>query len=326
MKLLSISIAAYNLGSMIEDNLKSLLACEKKDYLDIIVVDDGSKDNTADIVQNYANKYPGIITLVRKKNEGAGSTVNCGIKKATGKYFRMIDGDDWVNSRELDKLLQYLMEIDADVIINNYDIYNEQKCTITEKIKYELKDGIVLPFETFATKYLFPMHSVIYRTSILQSNKIRLDNGFYTDVEYLLLPVPFLNSAVYFDLDIYVYRIAREGQSVSAPSLMKNLPMHDLVLSRLIDYYENNKNVISKEKKYYISKRISNMADAQLTTLLLFDVDKTLIEKIKEFINKIKQHPDIYQYFKNGKKVKVLFYSNYFLTKLLSKKIKSKLN
>ena len=110
-KILTISVAAYNLENMIKENLDSFICCKEKENIEVIVTDDGSKDNTSKIVEEYEKKYPGIIKLVKQKNQGAGSTVNSGIKNAKGKYFKMIDGDDWVEPENLDKLINYLKTI-----------------------------------------------------------------------------------------------------------------------------------------------------------------------------------------------------------------------
>lgn len=324
-KILTISVAAYNLGNMIEENLKSFIECKEKECLEIIVTDDGSKDNTAEIVSKYEEKYPGIIKLIKQENQGAGSTVNSGIRNATGKYFKMIDGDDWVESGNLDVLINNLKQIDVDMVITNYETYSESNKKIIDRTKYLITTNEIKEMNIICDgNNNFQMHNILYKTSILKENKIKLDNGFYTDMEYLLFPIPYVKNAIYYDLDIYVYRIAREGQSVSLPSMQKNIDMHKLVLERLIGYYEANKNKMDQNVSQYMLKKICDMADTQLTTLLTFDMNKEQVEKVKDYFKYINRYDDLYNMFKKGKKEKLLLRSNFTLIKIASRIVLNK--
>lgn len=319
-KILSISVAAYNLEKLIEENLKSFINSEVNDLIEVIVTDDGSKDKTSEIVEKYAKEYPGTIVLVQQKNMGAGSTVNSGIKHATGKYFKMVDGDDWVETDNLNQLVRKLQNIDVDMVITNYETYDDSTKKIIDETKFSIELDKEVEFENICKDLHLDMHNVIYRTSILQENNIVLDNGFYTDMEYLLLPIPFINKVVYYDMNIYVYRIAREGQSVSLPSMQKNIGMHHLVLKRLIEYYESNKNNLPQNTRKYIVNRLGKMADTELVTLLSFEVSKEQKNKIKEYVKEIKTSSiEIYNSFKKGKKERLLLYSNFSLYKVAAK-------
>lgn len=320
-KILSISVAAYNLEELIEDNLKSFCASNVNNLLEVIVTDDGSKDGTSDIVQKYVDLYPNTIKLIKQENQGAGSTVNSGIKNATGKYFKMIDGDDWVETENLNKLIKYLSDVDVDMVITNHEVYDESKKRITSKITFDnIETNKIQSFSAICKNLHLDMHDVIYRTEILKENQIILDNGFYTDVEYLLLPIPFIKTVIYYNLDIYVYRIAREGQSVSMSSMQKHIDMHNLVLSRLIKYYEDNKENLDNNKKDYMSNRLKDMADVQLKTMLTFKIDNEQKENIKKyFVWLQKNNIDIFNKFKKGKKEQLLLRSNFKFTKLVSK-------
>ena len=322
-KILTISVAAYNLENIIEENLKSFIRCKEKDFLEVIVTDDGSKDNTAKIVSEYESRYPEIIKLIRQNNKGAGSTVNSGIKNAKGKYFKMIDGDDWIESENLDRLINKLKEIEVDMAITNYETYSDATKKIIDKTKYLIEENKQYEIEKICLKNNFQMHNILYKTSILKKNEIVLDNGFYTDMEYLLLPIPFIKKVIYFDLDVYVYRIAREGQSVSLPSMQKNIGMHRVVLDRLIAYYEENKNILSENVSNYMLRKICDMADTELSTLLTFDINPKQIEKIKEYFKDIEKYNDLYTIFKKGKKEKILLGSNFKLVKIVLKKFYS---
>lgn len=320
-KILSISVAAYNLEKLIEDNLKSFISSNVNNLLEVIVTDDGSKDSTSDIVQKYVDLYPDTIKLIKQENQGAGSTVNSGIKNATGKYFKMIDGDDWVETENLNKLIQYLSNVNVDMVITNHEVYDESKKKIIDKIVFDsIEPNKIQDFSSICKDLHLDMHNVIYKTSILKENQIKLDNGFYTDVEYLLLPIPFIKTVIYYDLDIYVYRIAREGQSVSLSSMQKHIDMHNLVLSRLIKYYEENKENLYENVKNYMSNRLRDMADVQLKTMLTFKIDNEQKENVKKYFTWLQKNSiDIFNKFKKGKKEQLLIKSRFKFIKLLSK-------
>lgn len=324
-KILSISVAAYNLGELIKKNLDSFLKCKNKELLEIIVTNDGSIDNTKEIVEEYVNKYPAIIKLINQENKGAGSTVNSGIKNATAKYFKMVDGDDWINSKDLDLLIEELINIDYDMVLTNYEIYsNYDKKIISKKTfpdiipnkKYSIDK---IPFDTKLS-----MHNIIYKTSLLQKNNVILDNGFYTDQEYMTFPLKYVKNVIYYDLDIYVYMIGRDGQSVDINSFKKHIDMHKLVLVNMLKFYIQNKNISAAK---LIKKQIILMAKNHLNILLCFKMDKYQIKKIKQYCLYLKNcDKEIYEGLKKDKKAFLIINSNFILTKSISYLYKKKNN
>lgn len=324
-KILTISVAAYNIEQYIEKNLESFVNSQVNDLIEVIVVDDGSKDNTTAIVQKYVDKYPNTIKLVKQKNAGPGATVNTGLRNATGKYFKMVDGDDWVETKNLNILVENLCSIDTDMIITNNKVYDNSKEKVIGSVSFELEDNKVFEFKNINNKLSLDMHNVAYRTSILKENKIILDNGFYTDVEFLLLPMPFVNNVIYYNMDIYVYRIAREGQSVSLSSFQKNIKMHDIVLKRLIEYYEEYKMQIPENVSSIVRNRLIMMADKQLQILLSFEPNNDNKNKIKEYFKEINfKSKEIYSFLVKLKKGRLLLLSNYKLYYIFSKYINKK--
>ena len=327
-KILTISVAAYNLGNMIEKNITSFIKSKYKEDIEVIITDDGSTDNTAEIIEDYEKKYPSTIKLIKKKNEGAGSTVNSGIKHATGKYFKMVDGDDWVNTDNLDILIENLKKIDVDMVVTNYQIFNNETQEIIETKKINnFLPGEKIKFDEVANKISLVMHNIIFKTSVLKDNEIKLDNGFYTDMEYILLPIPKINTIIYYDLNLYVYMIAREGQSMSISSLQKHIDMHDLVLKRLVKHYEENKNSLTDNVRMFIKKKIAVMATNQLQTLLTFKDTNDKIKRIKDLNRYLKENSiEIYKIYKyNSKKAFLIINSNYILLSYISNKYINKI-
>lgn len=320
-KILSISVAAYNLEKLISRNIESFIKSEVKDKLEIIVTDDESKDNTAEIVERYEKKYPGIIKLIKQKNAGPGSTVNSGIKNATGKYFKMIDGDDWVVTENLTEIVEFLEKTEVDMVITNYQIFSDKDKKVIEYCKYDLPEKEKLIFKDYCKNLNLAMHAVMFKTSIFQDNQIVLDNCFYTDTEYVLFPTEYINTFSYINLDLYVYLVAQANQSVSVESMKRNIKMHEKVLNRLIELYEDNKKKnMDKNVLIYIRNRIKNVAINQLLTYLTYDNEKERLDRIKEFHKELKSKSnDIYLSYKKNKKTFLIRYSNYLLTNVISK-------
>ena len=119
-KILSVSIASYNVEKFLDQTLESCLVPEIMDRLEVIIVNDGSKDGTADVAKKYTEKWPDTFILVDKKNGGYGSTVNVGIKTATGKYFRLLDGDDWFDKDGLREFIGILEQAQEDMVIARF--------------------------------------------------------------------------------------------------------------------------------------------------------------------------------------------------------------
>lgn len=327
-KILSISVAAYNLEKLIAKNIESFVNSEIREKLEIIITDDESKDSTPQIVEQYQEKYPGIVRLIKQKNAGPGSTVNSGIKNAKGKYFKMVDGDDWVVTENLKEIVEFLEKNDVDMVITNYQVFSNKDERIIDNCKFNLPNKKELIFKDYCENLDLAMHSVMFKTSILQENNIVLDNGFYTDIEYVLLPTEYIKTFSYINLDFYVYLVAQANQSVSAQSMRKNIKMHELVLDRLTSYYESKKKEnLNENMLIYIRNRVAIMAANQLSTYLTYDNPKERLNIIKKFHKELKNKSvDIYSKYTKNKKALVIVYSNYVLTNIVSKMYMKKIS
>lgn len=123
-KILTISIAAYNVADYIRGTLDSLICQDCMDDLEILVVDDGGRDETLQIVKEYEEKYPHSIFGIHKENGGYGSVINTSIRRATGKYFKQLDGDDWFETENLCDFVNLLRSIDADYVVTPMRMVN----------------------------------------------------------------------------------------------------------------------------------------------------------------------------------------------------------
>ena len=208
MKSLTILIPVYNTEKYIKRCLDSLLVPEVLDDIEIIVVSDGSKDHSAEIVREYVERYPDTIILIDKENGGHGSTINAGIAAATGKYFRVLDSDDWFNTLEFAEFTARLRNEDADLVVCDYrkeHTYNSQ----SEYFQYKnLRDGQVYDLDKFDLALLegeyFVMATSTYKTEILRKSGLKLlEKTFYVDMQYNVDPITRVNNFTYNHFDIY---------------------------------------------------------------------------------------------------------------------------
>ena len=124
-KTLSISIAAYNVEEFLKNTLDSLVAPEIMDDIEVLIIDDGSKDNTAAIGKEFVDKYPNSFKVISKPNGGYGSTINAAIDAATGQYFKTLDGDDWYDTENLVRFVKDLKNMSADLILTPFTMVYE---------------------------------------------------------------------------------------------------------------------------------------------------------------------------------------------------------
>ena len=195
MKLLSIAIPCYNSAAYMGKCIESLLPGGED--VEILIVDDGStKDNTAEIADEYQAKYPGIIKVIHKANGGHGSAVNTGIENATGLFFKVVDSDDWVQEEAYRQILDTLRTIAGggkhlDMLVSNF-VYEK----VGEKRKKVMHYRHILPKDKmftwsdckhFSKGHYILMHSVIFRTQLLRDCGLKLpEHTFYVDNLYVL--------------------------------------------------------------------------------------------------------------------------------------------
>lgn len=255
MKTLTVIVPVYNTEKYIKRCLDSLDNKEINDKLEVLVVSDGSKDNAINIAKEYSKRLPDTFKIIEKENGGHGSTINKGLELATGKYFRVLDSDDWVDNVNFVEFVKRLEDQDADLVVTDYskEFVYEGK---SEKIVYKnLEPNKKYIFDKFDLNILngeyFVMATSTYKTEVLRKSNLKLmEKTFYVDMQYNVVPIPYVNSFVYFDLDIYRYFIGRLDQSVNTASFVKNHLNHDKVVKYLIDYYSNLTDISDTKKEY----------------------------------------------------------------------------
>lgn len=286
MKYLTFTVPCYNSENYMKRCIDSLLVGGSD--VEIILIDDGSTDQTAAIADQYAADYPDIIKVVHKENGGHGSGVNKGMELAEGLFFKVVDSDDWLDSDSCLKLLAKIKEFCRqpestavpDLIICNY-IYDHLEEGTAHTIQYQN----VFPENTFCTwnqigrfhpsQYLV-MHALIFRTEILHESKVCLpEHTFYVDNLFAYQPLPYVKSIYYMNLDLYHYYIGRDDQSVNEKVLMKRIDQQIRVtqlVAKAVDLTEVKKEYPRLAE--YMTRNISIMlAISSIHLLLIATVD-----------------------------------------------------
>ncbi len=315
-KILTISIAAYNMEKYLDETLSSCII-EKKymDDIEVLIINDGSTDNTIDIAKKYVQKYSNTFRIINKENGGYGTTVNVGIEEASGKYFKLLDGDDWFSTKALSQLIGILRNEKSDLIITDYvEKYRAGK-EVHKKIDsvygevYSLKNRM----------FLLPMYAICYKTTILKNNAIKLEKRvLYTDTEFTVYPLFYVRTVSHYPLFLYKYRLGRSGQSVAKKSYCCHIEDIYKVVDNMIEYYKNH--VIDNGAEMMILYNISNYYRVNLSIFLWGKISKKMKQKMVKREEEIKQENSMVYFMavKENLKLCLLRKSNYKLYYILA--------
>lgn len=295
MKLLTFAIPCYNSESYMENCIKSLLPGGED--VEILVIDDGSKDRTAEIADAYERDYPGIVRAIHQENGGHGEAVNAGIRNATGLFFKVVDSDDWVDQEAYQKILDKLRELAGgehtlDMFIANY-VYEKEGAKHKKVMRYS-----ALPKDTLFTwsdvghfrkgQYIL-MHSVIYRTKLLRECGLELPkHTFYVDNIYVYTPLPSVRNIYYMDVDFYRYYIGREDQSVNEKVMISRIDQQIRVNKIMVDEFDLWKIPNRKLRRYMFN--YLEIITVISTIMLIRSGTEENLEKKRELWSYIKEH------------------------------------
>lgn len=301
-KLLTIAMPSYNAEQYLPDTIPTILSAKNAHLIDLLIVNDGSSDNTEKIAEKFEQNYPDIVRVINKPNGGHGSAVNAGIKNAYGTYFKVVDADDWVDTDNLDDLIEYLKETDVDEILSPYyRVYVNQTGDVVSVENYNefsmIQTDKVYQVDTFYEQMgrTVGMHTMTLKTKLLKENQIELsENMYYVDMEYITYVLPYIETVSIFDKPIYKYRLGTSTQSVSMESYIKNRSMHKQVIFNLIDFYSKTKlgfgrskavtnlilNLINHQWNIYFN--LNNVTEAKKE---LIEFEKSIAIKNKSFFN-----------------------------------------
>ncbi len=259
MKLLSVAIPSYNSQDYMRHAIETLLSGGEE--MEILVVNDGSKDDTAKIADEYQAKYPTIVKAVHKENGGHGDAVMFGLRNATGRYFKVVDSDDWVDEDSLKHVLNQLRTFvaeksDVDMLICNY-VYDKVGVKHKHVMQYRHAVPVGREFGWDETRFRIGeyllMHSVIYRTELLHECGLNLPkHTFYVDELYVYQPLPYVKKMYYLDEDFYHYFIGRDDQSVHEDVMIRRIDQALRVNRMLVSEVDVSKVENARKQKYML--------------------------------------------------------------------------
>lgn len=250
-KILGIGIPSYNGEMYLDRCIPTFINDELMDKIEVIIVNDGSTDNTKKIAEKYQKMYPDTVFVINKENGGHGSAVNAALNFTNAKYYKVVDCDDWVDTSKLVKLVHFLENNDVDLVSNTYETVDMVTGYSNRIANDGYEYGKIYNFDDLSVTNLYlSIHSTTYKTEILKKNKIQLqENTFFVDVEYQLLPIPYIKTIAFQDDIVYKYMIGNVNQSVNIDNFVKRYDHHDRVVKRIIEFLKTAK-LTSKQYQY----------------------------------------------------------------------------
>ena len=288
-KLLSIIIPSYNMEAFLPRCLDSLIVePEKMLWLDVIIVNDGSKDSTSAIGHEYAGKYPGTFRVIDKQNGHYGSCINAALPGALGKYVRILDADDYFDNNNFRLYLGMLKDLDVDVVVTDYNQVDSQGIIVNNTVYVNMKHGEVVDIQTEEVGVLM-MHALTYRTDFLHRIHYKQTEGIlYTDSEWAFIPMLDAKTMCYLHFNVYQYLVEREGQSMSLEMQQKMMSHRVQMLRSLLNAFMgnhincNNVNAKITLRNYFVN----------IYMLVIIDKDKNManhrmIRELDEHLKKL---------------------------------------
>lgn len=283
MKLISFAVPSYNSEAYMRNCIDSIL--KGGEDVEIIIVNDGSKDNTGAIADEYAAKYPTICKAVHQENGGHGEGVNQGIRNASGLYFKVVDSDDWVDQDALTEVIATIKKHMAeetlpDLYVTNF-VYEhvEDNSAFTRSYVKNMPTGKFFGWnevKPFRTSSVLLMHALMYKTEVLRESGLILPkHTFYVDNVFAYVPLPYVKTMYYLDVDFYRYYIGRADQSVNMSVFAKRTAQQNRVMKIMAEAYDIRE--IKKSEPKLAKYMLHTLACMMIVTLTF-----TLAEPTKE--------------------------------------------
>lgn len=247
-KTLSIIIPTYNMEKYLRRCLDSLMV-PNMDKLEILIINDGSKDSSPAIAHEYQDKYPGVCRVIDKENGNYGSCVNRGLKEAQGKYIKVLDADDTFETSNFPEFIDYLETTKADMVLSDFvSVDAENRVNTLCKGKDLPTDALFSPSKLSGALL---MHSVTYKTDNVRSvpgGYHQTEGISYTDQEWVFLPIATMRTCAYFNKVIYRYLVGRDGQTVNQAIFLKNMWMEVKGFQNMVEAFNRlPENVLNME-------------------------------------------------------------------------------
>lgn len=245
MKTLSIIVPTYNMESLVGICLDSVLGATLKERIQIVAVNDGSRDGSLEILRQAERQHPGSVTVVDKPNGNYGSAINAGLARAEGRYVRILDADDRYDTAELDAFVGFLDTIpETDMVVGPYAECSAGKRKVIGPVPYSgdaYEYGRIFDADQVFGDGRIPflaMHSTVYRTELLRRCAYRQTEGMsYTDQEWVFMPLFHITGMAFYPRPVYLYNTSREGQTMSPDVQMRSIGQMTAVTLSMAGYY-----------------------------------------------------------------------------------------
>ncbi len=314
-KLLTVSVASYNVEQFLRKTLDSCIVPELMDALEVLIVNDGSKDSTPQIAAEYQERFPQTFRLIDKENGGYGSTVNRSMQEARGKYFRLLDGDDWFDQDGLKAVMRTLAEAEEDLVVTSiYKVKDGTDDCVKDPDKWAVYHGQTVKIDEIKTDLDVGMWHMIVKRELLRKDPFTLpEHTLYTDMLFVVQSLLRAETIRFVPDALYCYRIGRDGQSVSKESRIKNYRQMLKVFRASVDASAERWGGFSPEKKEVLGTRLRWYHYFALRTMLLPEKSADFKKELVDIDRYVKDRlPDVYVMTgKHSKKVSLLRRTGY---------------
>jgi glycosyltransferase involved in cell wall biosynthesis len=255
--LLSIIIPVWN-GERFVGNVLSQLIAQDLAGIEVIVVNDGSTDNTENVILEYANKNTHIKLISLKENAGESVARNTGIKNAIGKYIWFLDCDDAISDKTLDFYREFLPNRNNGIIIFDYEIIRKGKTEIIKNCKYDGREFNASDFLKlfFVRKIRTNICSQLYLKSFLNDNALRFMEGVTRGADVIFYRTAFFYAKSIYCCSqiVFIYQIRQDsttgGYEIYRIESIKNLAMSINNFENLIKLQPN----VKKHVNYFLAE------------------------------------------------------------------------
>ena len=298
---LTVAMPCYNVARYLERGLTSFDDARLEGLVELIVVDDGSTDTTASIAQAFVERRPQVFRLITKPNGGHGSAVNTGLAQARGTYFRVVDGDDWVDTDELVRFAQLLAQATSDLVV---DVKTEvDMATMSPRVfplPAELAQGgscdleSVCMLDAFAPNVM--IHTLTARVAYLRSISLHLlEKTFYEDLEFVVKATLDAADVEFVDTRVYQYLVGNASQSVADEGYVRRWDDHTRVCEELLALLSARKENLSPIRLAYLQRRCALLSNTHYNIALIFDKDRARgARRAKAYRAALRaSHPDV---------------------------------
>ena len=285
-KILSIIIPTYNMEKYLRKCLDShIVSDENMQRLEVLVVNDGSKDSSSAIAHEYQEKYPQTYKVIDKENGNYGSCINRGLKEATGKYVKVLDADDYFDAKVLEDYICFLCNVEVDLIFSDFNVVDENGVCLSEftfnlpiNTPFSLQD---IPDEM---NTLLLHHSITYKRDVFERFAYKQTECIsYTDDEWIFEPMLWIEKVQYYPHTLYLYLRGREGQTFDSKVVERTLEQRVKVIKEMLSFYKANIGKCRQENVSFVNEKMARRSFALYYLFLIrFHTSENSI-KIKEF-------------------------------------------